>query len=176
MSSLRAYTNGRVNPNIVEDYPAMLDEIDVDPTGKNERTTSTSQPLPMPSPFLESLGDDGGLAATDWSKSYHGLSSAAFPREAAEILQAPLDPNDIEMKPGRLALVHKGELQIKCLHNSFKMESCTYRKSSIGAFSTKLLVPVAGVWHREAKRMSAPRSSVVNMRLSVLGGEIPTPT
>jgi hypothetical protein len=37
---------------------------------------------------------------TDWSKSYHGLSSQAFSREIADILLAPIDPLDVEMKPG----------------------------------------------------------------------------
>jgi Mitochondrial genome maintenance MGM101 len=36
----------------------------------------------------------------DWSKSYHGLALVAFPKDVAESLQAPIDPLDIEMKPG----------------------------------------------------------------------------
>ena len=38
--------------------------------------------------------------ATDWSKSYFGLSVEAFSPEISNVLQGPLDPNDIEMKPG----------------------------------------------------------------------------
>jgi hypothetical protein len=37
---------------------------------------------------------------TDWSRSYHGLSTQPFSVEVAEILQAPINPLDIEMKPG----------------------------------------------------------------------------
>jgi len=44
----------------------------------------------------------------DWSKSYHGLSSAAFAKEVAEILQAPVELLDIEMKPGEIALCFSG--------------------------------------------------------------------
>ena len=40
--------------------------------------------------------------ATDWSRSYHGLSEKPFPTEVAEILMAPLDPADVEVKPGEL--------------------------------------------------------------------------
>lgn len=35
----------------------------------------------------------------DWARSFHGLSTEAFPPEAAKILLAPLDPNDVEVKP-----------------------------------------------------------------------------
>lgn len=45
----------------------------------------------------EALGDGG---STDWSRSYYGLSSQPFSKEIAEILEQPIDPADIEMKPG----------------------------------------------------------------------------
>ncbi|KHJ31730.1 putative mitochondrial genome maintenance protein [Erysiphe necator] len=35
----------------------------------------------------------------DWTRSFHGLSSQPFSKEAAEILMAPLDLDDIEVKP-----------------------------------------------------------------------------
>lgn len=103
-----------------EDYPASLDEMDhvvnssaVKSTNGRSGSTSTSTPSPSSSaatplpnapPFVESLSDTPNGEATDWSKSYHGLSSAPFPAEAAEILLAPLDPEDIEMKPGTFIL------------------------------------------------------------------------
>jgi hypothetical protein len=42
-----------------------------------------------------------GEVGTDWSKSYQGLSQQPFPSEVADILMAPIDPMDIEMKPGK---------------------------------------------------------------------------
>jgi hypothetical protein len=42
-------------------------------------------------------GDNGKM---DWSRSFHGLSTEAFPKEVVEILTAPLDPEDVEIKPG----------------------------------------------------------------------------
>ena len=48
----------------------------------------------------EALGDG---SSTDWSKSYYGLSSQPFAKDIAEILEKPLDPADIEMKPGAWA-------------------------------------------------------------------------
>lgn len=42
---------------------------------------------------------DEGERQVDWTRSFHGLSSQAFSPEAAKILLAPIDPNDIEIKP-----------------------------------------------------------------------------
>lgn len=42
---------------------------------------------------------DEGSRQVDWARSFHGLSTEAFPPEAAEVLLAPLDPNDVEVKP-----------------------------------------------------------------------------
>jgi Mitochondrial genome maintenance MGM101 len=39
-------------------------------------------------------------AVTDWSKSYFGLSTQAFSKDIVDILLAPVDPLDVEMKPG----------------------------------------------------------------------------
>jgi hypothetical protein len=49
--------------------------------------------------FFDQATPNGG-SFIDWSKSYQGLSTQAFSKEIAEVLLAPLDPMDIEMKPG----------------------------------------------------------------------------
>jgi Mitochondrial genome maintenance MGM101 len=36
----------------------------------------------------------------DWSRSFHGLSTQPFDADAAKVLTAPIDPNDVEIKPG----------------------------------------------------------------------------
>ena len=43
---------------------------------------------------------DGDGTKTDWSRSYFGLSAEPFSKEISEVLQAPIDPLDIEIKPG----------------------------------------------------------------------------
>lgn len=46
---------------------------------------------------------DEGVGAenqVDWSKSFHGLSVEPFKKEAADVLLAPLDPEEVEVKPG----------------------------------------------------------------------------
>lgn len=49
------------------------------------------------------LNGNGLDTGTDWSKSYHGLSSQPFPKEVAEVLLGPINPEDVEMKPGAFA-------------------------------------------------------------------------
>jgi hypothetical protein len=42
---------------------------------------------------------DEGERQVDWTKSFHGLSSEAFSPDASEILLAPINADDIEVKP-----------------------------------------------------------------------------
>lgn len=42
---------------------------------------------------------DEGARQVDWTRSYHGLSSQPFSKEAAEILLAPIPVDDVEVKP-----------------------------------------------------------------------------
>lgn len=89
--------------NGASDIPSTVEETSVEeyPTGNN---TTSAMPTPSPSSFLERLSDDAVDASeTNWAKSYHGLSSEPFGENIADILQAPLDPDDIEMKPGILS-------------------------------------------------------------------------
>lgn len=70
------------------------------PTPAAAKTTtaaaSSSPPYPNESPDL--YKSDG--SPSDWSKSFSGLGAQAFPKEAADVLMAPLDPSDVEIKPG----------------------------------------------------------------------------
>jgi hypothetical protein len=56
---------------------------------------SSEAPPPILDPAVSA--NDG---VTDWSKSYSGLSQQAFTKDIADVLLAPLDAMDIEMKPG----------------------------------------------------------------------------
>jgi len=42
---------------------------------------------------------DEGTRQVDWARSFHGLSSQAFSKEAADVLMAPLPFDDVEVKP-----------------------------------------------------------------------------
>lgn len=43
--------------------------------------------------------DEADASKVDWSRSYHGLGNEAFPKEAADVLLAPLNEKIIEIKP-----------------------------------------------------------------------------
>ena len=47
--------------------------------------------------WVEGSGDG---SPSDWSRSFHGLSSQPFDKEITDILLASVDPTDIEIKPG----------------------------------------------------------------------------
>lgn len=54
---------------------------------------------------IESLNDapiflDDDTTQVDWSRSFHGLSTQPFSEEAAKVLTAPIEINDVEIKPG----------------------------------------------------------------------------
>lgn len=37
----------------------------------------------------------------NWSSSFYGLSTEPFPKEVADILLEPINPDDVEIKPGK---------------------------------------------------------------------------
>lgn len=55
-------------------------------------------PVKLELPLLPEVANDG---TTDWSKSYSGLSAKPFSKEIAEVLLAPIDLMDVEIKPGK---------------------------------------------------------------------------
>jgi hypothetical protein len=60
----------------------------------SEALRSLTDGLIDPPPTL-----DESERQVDWTRSYHGLSSAPFTAEQSAILQAELHPDDIEIKP-----------------------------------------------------------------------------
>ena len=64
-------------------------------------SASSASFTPPQSPFVGELLQGNGALGTDWSRSYHGLSTQAFSREIAEILLSSIDEMDIEIKPGK---------------------------------------------------------------------------
>ncbi|KAI1822083.1 mitochondrial genome maintenance MGM101 [Xylaria intraflava] len=52
----------------------------------------------------------------DWSSSYHGLGTSAFTPEATAILQSPLNPDDIEVKPD--GIIYLPEIKYRRILNS----------------------------------------------------------
>ena len=95
-------TNGNAE-TVDTSNPTVTREIEADIANQREIINNTP---------AESIPSSGALtlpplfdapptgSSTDWSRSYHGLSTQPFPTEVADILLAPIDPLDIEMKPG----------------------------------------------------------------------------
>jgi len=55
----------------------------------------------------------GGLY--DWSRSFHGLSAEPFSKEVADTLLAPIEPQDIEVKPD--GLIYLPEIKYRRILN-----------------------------------------------------------
>ncbi|KAJ3854932.1 mitochondrial genome maintenance protein [Lentinula lateritia] len=67
--------------------------------------------VPPPSGIADQMND----GKTDWSKSYHGLSEQAFAKEVAEVLMAPVEPLDVEIKPD--GLIYLPEIKYRRILN-----------------------------------------------------------
>ncbi|RLV92108.1 Mitochondrial genome maintenance protein [Spathaspora sp. JA1] len=75
----------------------------------NSKSNDTSEvfklhdaPLDVITPAAAAPSTSATSHHVDWSDSFHGLGSQAFSREIIDILLAPLDPQDIEIKPDGL--------------------------------------------------------------------------
>lgn len=84
------------NPDIIDTLPNTADEVKVEVPPE---TASSS--AGMDAPLTAENGASAPGAPTDWSRSYHGLSSVPFPKEVADVLLQPIDPLDVEIKPGK---------------------------------------------------------------------------
>ena len=75
------------------------------PTSLDAQPPQPSETISPDTPDLTSgLNDqnvflDEGSRQVDWTRSFHGLSSEAFSAEAAKALLAPIEPDEIEVKP-----------------------------------------------------------------------------
>ncbi|KAF9534616.1 mitochondrial genome maintenance MGM101-domain-containing protein [Crepidotus variabilis] len=78
------------------------------PTNSEPPTNTT----PLVDPLPDIKGRDG---TTDWSRSYSGLSTKPFPKEVADVLLAPIEPDDVEMKPD--GLIYLPEIKYRRILN-----------------------------------------------------------
>ncbi|KAL9044509.1 MAG: hypothetical protein Q9214_002356 [Letrouitia sp. 1 TL-2023] len=58
---------------------------------------------------------DEGSRQVDWARSFHGLSSEAFSKEASQTLLAPIELDDIEVKPD--GIVYLPEIKYRRILN-----------------------------------------------------------
>lgn len=83
----------------------------ITPSQPSQTAAATRAPVPAPNRATTDNISKSGLSdqplelenATedkiDWTRSFHGLSAAPFPKEAADILMAETDPEEVEIKP-----------------------------------------------------------------------------
>ncbi|KAB5566280.1 mitochondrial genome maintenance MGM101-domain-containing protein [Coniochaeta sp. 2T2.1] len=102
------------NAMSVSDVDTSLPSLPSAPSSSSNNTTSpSSYPSPAAasefvaavqstSPALQN-GNGDNPGAIDWSTSFHGLSTVAFDTEVAKILMAPLNKEDVEIKPDGIA-------------------------------------------------------------------------
>jgi hypothetical protein len=60
-------------------------------------STGLSDLPPTSLPSADPLSSAG--SPVDWSRSFHGLSSEPFSEKASDALLAPINPEDVEVKP-----------------------------------------------------------------------------
>ena len=84
-----------------ESETAKGEKVENNNNGNNTTALEGSPAAGIPPNFVSDMDGTGSGGPTDWSKSYHGLSSQAFSKEIAEILLSPVNPMDIEIKPGK---------------------------------------------------------------------------
>ncbi|KAI6146135.1 mitochondrial genome maintenance MGM101-domain-containing protein [Pisolithus tinctorius] len=65
--------------------------------------------------FVGELQPGNDPLATDWSRSYYGLSSQAYSKDIADVLLAPIDERDIEIKPD--GLIYLPEIKYRRILN-----------------------------------------------------------
>ena len=123
----RAFTSTKVYQAQRAQYATNAPAQSNNPTTARTTTappTSASQPSSSTSPELSDLTSglsdqpiilDEGARQVDWTRSFHGLSNAAFSKEAADILLAPVEPDDIEVKPD--GIVYLPEIKYRRILN-----------------------------------------------------------
>lgn len=96
--SRRAFTSTRVYRAQQEAASTKSTSLDAQPPQPSEiispNTTDLTSGLKDQNVVL-----DEGARQVDWTRSFHGLSSEAFSPEAAKALLAPIEPDEIEVKP-----------------------------------------------------------------------------
>lgn len=89
----------------------------------------SGQPLPdaprattSPSPSYANSNNGGGEhnngngETINWENSYHGIGTSTFSPETAAVLQAPIDPDDIEVKPD--GIIYLPEIKYRRILNA----------------------------------------------------------
>ncbi|PLB39439.1 putative mitochondrial genome maintenance protein Mgm101 [Aspergillus candidus] len=81
-------------------------ETPIKRTENISKTGLSDQPLELDDPTADRI---------DWTRSFHGLSAAPFPKEAADILLTEVNPEEVEIKPD--GIVYLPEIKYRRILN-----------------------------------------------------------
>lgn len=79
--------------------PSTLRSTQIASPTANKSTTDNLSKAGLSDRPLELETGPESSDKVDWSRSFHGISAEPFPKEAADILLAPTDANEVEIKP-----------------------------------------------------------------------------
>jgi len=79
--------------------PSTLRSTQIKSPTANKPTTDNLSKAGLSDRPLELETGPENSDKVDWSRSFHGISAEPFPKEAADILLAPTDANEVEIKP-----------------------------------------------------------------------------
>ncbi|KAM6496156.1 Mitochondrial genome maintenance MGM101 domain containing protein [Amanita muscaria] len=103
-------TNNSLNSNKLDSNTLPSNNNNKNSNGNYAQEAQGSQ-----NGVLPEFAVGNGEGQYDWSRSYYGLSSQAFSGEISEILLAPIDSLDIEMKPD--GLIYLPEIKYRRILN-----------------------------------------------------------
>ncbi|PKX99850.1 Mgm101p-domain-containing protein [Aspergillus campestris IBT 28561] len=101
-------SNGYRNTNTTNSANGTNNTVET-PIKRTENISKTGlsdQPLELDDPTADRI---------DWTRSFHGLSAAPFPKEAADILLAEVNPDEVEIKPD--GIVYLPEIKYRRILN-----------------------------------------------------------
>ncbi|KAL8944000.1 MAG: hypothetical protein Q9216_000709 [Gyalolechia sp. 2 TL-2023] len=118
--------NGFESTKIYQAQQARAATTSTAPNGSDQQTTPVTNPLQPTENVVHKDDLTAGLSdkpiildessrQVDWARSFHGLSTEAFSKEAAEALLAPISPEDIEVKPD--GIVYLPEIKYRRILN-----------------------------------------------------------
>lgn len=88
---------------VTPSFPAKEPPV---PTSRNTTSDNAAAAARQQRSLTNGLSDQPpeleGVPAIDWTRSYHGLGSISFTPEQQEVLLAPIEQDDVEVKPDGL--------------------------------------------------------------------------
>ncbi|OCL11462.1 mitochondrial genome maintenance protein MGM101 [Glonium stellatum] len=124
-----AYVNSNSKPAASTATPSRLASTPIkpkftptasEPPPETVRTSSVDESTRNLRSLTDGLDDtpvelNENAKQIDWTRSYHGLGNAAFSAEASQVLLAPIEPDDVEVKPD--GIVYLPEIKYRRILN-----------------------------------------------------------